>query len=550
VFDPKRTGLVIEENRRLDPTLADDLIAAMHDPMGRPSGESYKHLNKALYFAIHRTLQADKRDKDLATSAEYGNRAGTHDGLSLYQTIKELASSTKGASQVEARSNLMIELRTPTYVPGKDGIKTMFKRIEDIRADLSSMQPPTIYDDAMILLDVYRVLIATDTDIFTAAKEQIENNEEDRGTTTTVDNAQPVLSRFQKRLIAKIKANPRHYGKLDLTNIHVKQASMTQATFSASPPAPTSNYTPYQHSASREGRGKGKGRGRGRSGRGHRARARGRGRGISHKRARLTEQQAKQCAHHPESVSHWTSECANPYSSHSLWSVQGNEPLSLHDWRARQKDGLGPPPRTHGTPPMIPEEPPQSEPQDTPYGTNPRTSARAPPRYQQNMQRATTYYNGLAPQPPHLAANTAQQQHPSDNTAILNQSRKRAATTQPHYYQQQLQHQVQPQPMQRLQQQQRQQQPMQRQEQLHHQLAQTCVQQPHQHGRQPVTPTGYDPRTVHVSRVNARNDLQPVDAMATIMDIARQYGSNTEPEYPSASQVSDFGRGGSFPRHA
>jgi len=71
----------------------------------------------------------------------------------------------------------------------------------------------------------------------------------------------------------------------------------------------------------------------------------------------------------------------------------------------------------------------------------------------------------------------------------------------------------------------------------------------------PTNTTGYHPRTVPVTQINAQRqprqrsnntDLQPVDAMQAIMELANRFGRAAN--YPSTEEVADFGRGGSFPR--
>jgi hypothetical protein len=47
-------------------------------------------------------------------------------------------------------------------------------------------------------------------------------------------------------------------------------------------------------------------------------------------------------------------------------------------------------------------------------------------------------------------------------------------------------------------------------------------------------------------RNNNNTDLQPVDAMQAIMELANRFGRPKN--YPSTEEVADFGRGGSFPR--
>ena len=155
-------------------------------------------------MAIHRTTQAVNRDKDLVSGVEHGVRASFYDGLGLYNNIKQLAANTKGLNCAEVRSNLISKLRNPIYIPGPDGIKHLFASIKATRTDLITMNPPTWFDDATVLLDVNRVLQAAHVETFIAAKEQIENNAEGNGTLTDMKGAEAVFKRFEKRLVARI----------------------------------------------------------------------------------------------------------------------------------------------------------------------------------------------------------------------------------------------------------------------------------------------------------------------------------------------------------
>ena len=88
------------------------------------------------------------------------------------------------------------------------------------------MNPPTWFDDATVLLDVNRVLQAAHVETFIAAKEQIENNAEGNGTLTDMKGAEAVFKRFEKRLVAKIKANPKAFTKMDLINVQTRQTDV------------------------------------------------------------------------------------------------------------------------------------------------------------------------------------------------------------------------------------------------------------------------------------------------------------------------------------
>ena len=534
-FNPRDTGLTIEVVRRNNEPLADEMQTVMRDHHDRGPGESYTRLNKALYMAIHRTTQAVTRDKELVSNSEHGMRAQVYDGLGLYKDIKTLSDNTKGLNSAEVKRNLIGALREPVYIPGTDGIRNMFATIKAARTDLGTMDPPTVLDDATVLLDVQRVLERAHASTFVAAYEQIENNRDLHSVPTNMCNAEAVYKRFEKRLVLMIRANPKSFGKLDLTNVHARQANV-----SAHYEDTNSGYNRGQ------GRGRGRGRGRGnkrpRTGGKGRGRGRGHGRGRDHgrdnKRTRNDDGPAKHCVHHPYSTTHDTEECTNPYSTNSLWGDQGNETLSNEDWTEMQTKGQGPPTRTHGQPPI-------TELQNTPmqYPRTPRTTGYRP------ATPPTPYYGpgpatGRPPQQPYLPS------HLAVNAAYGNNY----------------------QPQQQQQQQQWQQQQQQQQQQHHHQQQQQ--QQPPASGpgdtrmvkfkrtpqqQQPelneTRTTGYHPRTVPVAQINAKRsttqtlsevDIQPVDAMQAIMKVVKQYGGRAT--YPTTQEVSDFGRGGSFPR--
>ena len=515
-FEPRYTGLTIEVVRRTDNNLAEAIEKAMRDTQGRQPGESYGRLNKALFMAIHRTTKAVSRDRDLVSGVEHGVRASVFDGLRLYTDIKELAAKTKGLNAAEVKRNLINTLREPTYVPGPDGIKTMFATIKAARTDLGTMNPPTVFDDATVLLDVQRVLQRVHKETFIAALETIENNEMLHNTPTNMRNTEIVYKRYETRLLRMIKNNPKSFAKLDLTNVQTKQADVSGYESSSDG---TNNF--HRHGKGRGGRGRDRGHGRGRgwpSKRRSSGKGRGKGRGRNNKRARGNETADKHCIHHPRSVTHSTDECTNPYSTNSLWGDQGNETLSNEDWEERQAKGLGPPVRTCGKAPTIdPTSGPASAHASYLRGTQP-TGQQQPPAYYGPPQQQQ--------QPQHLQSHLAVNMvHPQQHQhQQLQQTQPMATSTDTRMVSYN-----QAQPKQPLQQQ------------------QWCQQTPT--GMQQVY--GYHPRTVPVTQINAQRQkqdrtLQPVDAMQAIMEVAKQYGKS--PTYPTKTEVANFGRGGSFPR--
>jgi hypothetical protein len=514
VFETRYTGLTIEVVRRTDNHLAEEIEKALRDPQDRQPGESYARLNKALYMAIHRTTKAVSRDKDLISGVEHGARASVFDGLRLYIDIKELAAKTKGLNAAEVKRNLINALREPVYVPGPDGIKTMFATIKAARTDLGTMNPPTVFDDATVLLDVQRVLKGVHKETFTAALETIENNEMLHNTPTNMRNTEIVYKRYETRLLGMIKSNPKSFTKLDLTNVQTKQADVSGYGSQGE-----DTYNSGRRGKGRGGRGRDRGRGRGRgwpSKRRSSGKGRGKGRDRSNKRARGNNTTDKHCIHHPYSTTHGTDECTNPYSTNSLWGDQGNETLSNEDWEERQAKGLGPPTRTCGkAPTLVPTPPPAS------YSGTTQTAG---------QQQQSLHHGPLQqPTPQHLQSHLAvnmvypyqhQYQQPQQIKPIGTSTDTRMVS----YNQAQPQ-----QPQQAPQQQQWQQQPTIGMEQKY----------------------GYHPRTVPVTQINAQrtkqdDTMQPVDAMNAIMQVAKQYGK--PPTYPTKTEVANFGRGGSFPR--
>ena len=204
--------------------------------------------------------------------------------------------------------------------------------------------------------------------------------------------------------------------------------------------------------------------------------------------------------------------------------------MSGAEWEERQQQGLGSPIRTHGHEPGVPTS-------ERPHGVTPTT----PPQPYYGSGPAT----GRPPQQPytshapsHLAVNAAHaaqpapQQPPTATPNTTTNDTRMAVHQQPRQQQQQQQWQ-----------QQQLRQPQQQQ------------QQNWQPETRTPTTTGYHPRTVPVTQINAQRqprqqnnntDLQPVDAMQAIMRLASHFGHPAS--YPSTQEVADFGRGGSFPR--
>ena len=187
-----------------------------------------------------------------------------------------------------------------------------------------------------------------------------------------------------------------------------------------------------------------------------------------------------------------------------------------------QATGQGPPTRTHGQPPIV-ELKTTGQYTRTPRATGYRPSTPPTPYY--GPGPATGRPPQQPYQPSHLAVNAAYTKS--------NQQQQQQQQQPPHQQQ--------------------------RPTTTHRETRMVKFQEtPRQQELGPIVTrsNGYNSRTVPVAQINARRthdlqlngnaDLQPVDAMQAIMRVAKQYGGDAT--YPTAQEVSDFGRGGSFPR--
>jgi hypothetical protein len=312
-FEVARTGYTIVEVQRNDPDLARDMRLAMDSHRGRRPGESYAQLNKTLYMAIHRTTEAVVRDCDLLSSVEDGAYAHTWDGLGLYKAITTLSLGEHGEDKAALRKEKLLTLRDTPYVPGPKGIREMFRKISKARTELAGFRPPTLVDDATILIDVHGHLEKTHA-LFVESREVIENNVELSGKATTLDSARVVHERFEKRFLKLWKQNPSLYKAPGPVKITVRVATVKDA----SPRRPHKRRRDTPH----------------------------RDHGQTADRFEQTPVATEPCAFHPKSVRrpHNTCDCMNPWSQKSLWADQGNTPLTTAQWRERIAQGLAPPP--------------------------------------------------------------------------------------------------------------------------------------------------------------------------------------------------------------
>jgi hypothetical protein len=193
-FEPKNTGYTISVVRRTKPELANLLLDGMNDSTGRQLGQSYMQLNKCLYMTIHRTCDPVKRDKNLLDSTESGKYENVWDGLHLYNTIHALSKGENGTDLCLRRTELVDSFRQVTYVPGVLGVKAMFDKVIDTRSELAGMDPPTVFDDATLLSYIHREL-ERKHELFTEAKEIIENNRDSTGNPTSHPHVGAACSR-------------------------------------------------------------------------------------------------------------------------------------------------------------------------------------------------------------------------------------------------------------------------------------------------------------------------------------------------------------------
>ena len=499
VFDSKTTGHTISVVRRSNDTYANELLAAMNSTDGRRLGESYMQLNKCLYMAVHRTCDPVKRDKSLLSSAEHGKHEHIWNGMGLFDTIKTLSKGENGSDLSLRRTELIDELRQITYVPGILGISDMFERIAAARNELEGMDPSTNFDDATILSYVHREL-ESKHELFTEAKEIIENNFDANKIPTTTKSAQRVHERFEKRLIRLLRTDSnavKNFPNLDLTNIKVKNVKVKVKRVELRQPKRdrsnnrdlkrVDNNNDDDNPQTKRGRGD------------------------------------KSCVFHPKSKRglHDTAECKNPYSKNSLWADQGNQFLTNREWKERQDKGHGPPKRTHGRCPAT-----GAGPDDT--TTNPPLVGGQHDSYQPQLT------------PPHLAVHAARYQPP-----LHTGSNYYLPAQQPPQQQWVLQDVAPPR---------HQQQPPATPQQRAQQFRAQHYSRPPIEGPMPAyqvrTPSqvGWDPRTTPVNNINARVpvSVQPVDGMRAVLHNARQHGG--QPRYPTQAQTQNFGRGGSFSR--
>jgi hypothetical protein len=212
------------EISRTDANLAKDMRVAMDSHRGRRPGESYAQLNKTLYMAIHRTTDAVARDADLVSSVEDGSYAHMWNGLALYHAISKLALGVNAEDQAALRKEKLLTLRSTQYVPGPKAIREMFRKITKARTELAGFRPPTLVDDATILIDIHRELEGVHA-LFAEAREVIENNVELSGRDTTLRTARIVHERFEKRFLKLWKLNPKLYtGPSQTKQLKVRQA--------------------------------------------------------------------------------------------------------------------------------------------------------------------------------------------------------------------------------------------------------------------------------------------------------------------------------------
>jgi hypothetical protein len=136
VFDETKTGYTITEIERNDPDLAGDMRNAMNKHTGRRPGESYAQLNKTLFMAIHRTMDAVVRDYDLVGSVEDGTYSHTWDGVGLLKAIQTLALGEHGDDTAALRKEKLLTLQSTPYVASKTGIREMFRKITKARTEL------------------------------------------------------------------------------------------------------------------------------------------------------------------------------------------------------------------------------------------------------------------------------------------------------------------------------------------------------------------------------------------------------------------------------